>query len=125
MLSFHEDSERYMKQKAIDQFNRAATEPVDASKAVAWQNNLTSMQIAEIEWACGREMERFGYERVNPGLPLFNWFTAWLKVAYWHLQDWRHRQSPQFIFQDQILERSRARIQKMFQHAFRTRSASK
>ncbi len=125
MLSFHEDSEQYMKQRALDQFNRAATKPVDPDKATAWQQGLSSAQIAEVEWVCRREMDEFGYEREKFALSWASRCAAWLKVAYWHLQDWRHRQSPQFIFQDRILERSRRRVQEMLQFVFDTRGASR
>ena len=121
MLTYHETSHTYMKQRAAHRFNRTATEPVSPEKADSWRTALTSVQVAEIEWICHREMNTFGYVPDGVPLPFSRRAKGWLKIAYWHLQNWRHRHAPQFILQDRILQRSRTRIRKQFQ---RTTSAA-
>jgi len=117
MLSYHTTSQKYMKQRALSQFNKAATRPVSSKKADSWRTALSDTQIAEVEWICHHEMDAFGYERDGHSLPFPRRVKGWLKIAYWHLQNWRHRHAPQFILQDRVLQRSRTRLKAVFNRA--------
>lgn len=117
MLSYHETSQKYMNQRAVNRFNKAATRPVSAKKAASWRTGLSEIQVAEVEWICRHEMDAFGYERDGHSLPLSRRVKGWLKIAYWHLQNWRHRHAPQFILQDRVLQRSRTRLKSVFNRA--------
>jgi hypothetical protein len=112
MLHYHEGSKKYMKERAIADFNRAATQPISRSKVASWRNGLSDTQIAEIEWIYGRAMSDLGYSPSNRPLPLTSRAVGWLKIAYWHVQNWRHRHAPQFILQDRIFQRSRTRFRR-------------
>ena len=113
MLEFHRDASKYMKERAISRFNQAATRPIAPEKAESWKSGLSTIQISEVEWICREQMANYGYDRSQAKLPLHRQFFGWLKIAYWHYQNWRHRDSPQFIFQDAILSRTRSRIARL------------
>ena len=115
MLNFHESSEQYMKPRAANQFNQAATRPITAAKIDAWHQGLTEEEKALVEWICARDMQRHGYAPSNRTPSLTNRMKASLKAAYWYLQNWRHRDSPQYILQDPVLARSRNRIKRWIQ----------
>jgi len=117
MLDFHRNADQYMKERAVNRFNQAATRPIDPKKVEAWKEGLSAVQISEVEWVCQKQMDRYGYEPVQSKLSLDRRLLGWLKVAYWHYQNWRHSDSPQFIFQDQILSRTRTRIARLFRHS--------
>jgi hypothetical protein len=110
MLSYHEDAQKYMKERAVRRFNRAATQPVTASKAESWRSGLSDEQIAEVEWICGDAMDAFGYDRSGLPLPWANRVSGWVKTSYWFFQNWRHRHAPQFVLQDRIFQRLRTRL---------------
>jgi hypothetical protein len=40
-----------------------AHEPVTTSRLGAWRHDLTVAEVAQVEWAVGRHMETFGYQR--------------------------------------------------------------
>lgn len=110
MLSFYEDSERYMKKQAAAQFNRSATKPISASKIDAWKGELSPTEVAIIERICRDEMETYGYAPAAPSPPPIPTFSVLVKTAYWKYQMWRHRHSPQYVLQDAIFARTRQRI---------------
>lgn len=115
MLSFYEDSERYMKKQAANQFNRSATKPISESKIDAWRGALTPAQVAVIERICRHEMEEHGYEPAAASPWLIPVLNVLIKTLYWKFQMWRHRHSPQYILQDAIFARTRHRIKTFFE----------
>ncbi len=111
MLSYHENAQDFMKERALSQFNTAATQPVRPEKASSWRHSLTATQIAEIEWICKPQMAEFGYQALQHPLPLRNRLMGWMTIAYWHIQNWRNRRAPAFIQQERIFNRSRILLQ--------------
>jgi hypothetical protein len=113
MLHYHEGSHKYMKERAVDDFNRAATRPISPAKVASWRDGLSDEEVAEVEWIYGSAMNALGYSPTNCPLPLTSRVAGWLKIAYWHVQNWRHRHAPQFILQDRIFQRSRTRFRRV------------
>ena len=114
MLEFHRDAGQYMKERAVNQFNQAATRPIAPEKVETWKAELSPVQISEVEWVCRDQMVRHGYELEQLELPLWRRFLGCLKIGYWHYQNWRHKDSPEFVFQDQIFSRTRSRLAQLF-----------
>ena len=112
MLRYHEGSRTYMKEQAVDDFNRAATRPISPSKVTSWRDGLSDEQVAEVEWIYGSAMSALGYSPTNCPLSLSSRAAGWLKIAYWHVQNWRHGHAPQFILQDRAFQRSRTRFRR-------------
>jgi hypothetical protein len=112
MLHYHEGSHKYMKERAVDDFNRAATQPISSVKVAAWRDGLSDEEVAEVEWIYGPAISALGYSPTNCPLPLTSRVAGWLKIAYWHVQNWRHGYAPQFILQDRAFQRSRTRFRR-------------
>ena len=107
MLDFHQDAERYMKSRAAEKFNQAATRPIQKSKIDAWRQNLSKGDIAMVEWICKASMQEHGYERTGKTPPLFTRGIALLKTLYWHHKCRSKAHSPEYVHQDPVLARFR------------------
>jgi hypothetical protein len=124
MLNFHRDAERFMNPKAADDFNQAATQPIVKSKSESWQDELTAREVAAIETICGDSMQAFGYEPVGRPAHPTTWADIALKLAYYRLQCWRHRTSPQYLLKERVFARSRNRVSKAIGFFSRASSTS-
>jgi hypothetical protein len=114
MLQYHRDAETYMKTDAANTFNATATRPVTTRKVDAWRDFLTLDQIAIVEKICAEEMDAHGYRPLRPrrtmGSRIGTTLESTVKVAYWHIQNWRHRHIRHYTVRSQILARSRSRL---------------
>lgn len=60
MLRYYETAERHV---AGEPWKKGAERPVDVRVIDRWRKELTEGQVACIEWLCGSELDRLGYER--------------------------------------------------------------
>jgi LPS sulfotransferase NodH len=109
MLEFHEDAERYMKPRAVETFNRAATRPIQTSRIDAWRDTLSPEDVAVIEWICDDSMQEYGYQREGTVPSLAAKALMLLKTLYWRYKCRTHSNSPGYIHQSPVLARFRKR----------------
>lgn len=113
MLSFHNEASRSMDPLAVSDFNTAATQPITASFVDKWRTKLSADAIATVEKICAPEMKEFGYEPVNYPLRLRPRLNILIKIMYWHVQCWRHRNIRHYTIQYEMLARSRSRLENL------------
>jgi hypothetical protein len=112
MLSFHRQSERYMKAEAASSFNATATQPVTTTRMQKWTDQLSDREIAIIEQICGPEMQTHGYTKTHAPLPWTDWARLLVYWAYWLIQEWRHPHVREYTVKSRILARIRSRLSK-------------
>ena len=110
MLRFHRNAEQYMTPEASDSHNAAATRPISQKQAEKWRTELSSTDVACIEWICQNEMEAFGYETTGATIPPGRWPEVLIKQLYWTLQCWRHAHIRQYTVKHPMLARTRKRL---------------
>lgn len=116
MLEFHQDAQRFMKGRAVQQFNQAATQPIKKSKIDTWKDHLSKEDVAIIEWICRDAMQQHEYPVSGYRPSLWTRGIAWLKTIYWRRQCRRFPRSPEYVHQDPVLARFRNQVRNYLPH---------
>ena len=117
MLRFHQDADRYMKDRAEQDYNAAATQPITDDRIDTWKERLTDDQTAVVESICAPILQAHDYPPTD-GRPSFSRRAEMaIKKAYWHLQCWRHRNIRHYTVKDPLLARTRSRLHSLRQRA--------
>ncbi|MFO8231555.1 MAG: sulfotransferase [Longimonas sp.] len=113
MLNFHTDAERYMKAEAASSFNEAATNPISDAHMERWKTALSPIEVGWIESICTEEMTHFGYTPVAPRRPLSARLVQYVKMAYWHMDMWRHRGYRPYVVHHKLGASLRETVQRL------------
>lgn len=113
MLRFHEKADRYMKEKAKQSYNAAATRPITDDRIDAWKDQLTLDQVATVEHVCADIMRGFGYAPTGGRPSLATQGRILVKWAYWAWQCWRHRDVRHYTVKYPMFARTRSRVEKL------------
>jgi len=110
MLDFHRNAEQYMNPRAVEEFNQAATRPIQKSKIDAWRQNLSQDDIAMVEWICEDSMREFSYEKSGLSPSLLARGIAMIKTLYWRNRCRHHAHSPEYVQQYRMLARFKGQL---------------
>ena len=110
MLAHHEDAEEFMKARALNDFSKTATSPIDPTRIGSWRKTMSTREIAIVEWLCREEMLRFGYPLDGARLSIVDRFSVPVRSLYWHLHMWRNRNVPQYQVRHGLFPRLTNRI---------------
>lgn len=117
MLRFHEDADRYMKDRAEEDYNAAATQPITDDRIDAWKERLSDDQIAVVESICAPILQAHDYTPTE-GRPSFSRRAEMaIKKGYWALQCWRYRDVRHYTVKYPLFARTRTRLQSLRQWA--------
>ena len=106
MLDFHADAGRHMQSTAAQDFNRRATERLDAMNAERWKSTFPEQEKQVVERLLGDQLVKFGYQS-SAASTNFATSTRLLEAAkglYWRFnrmrfggrRDYQQRESPFF-----------------------------
>ncbi len=109
MLHFHQDAGEYMKDKAEQTYNEAATHPITDDRVDAWRDSLRPPEVAAVESICAPILHTFEYEFTSAPLPLSRRMEIAAKRAYWTHQCWRHRDIRQYTVKFRPFASTRSR----------------
>lgn len=119
MLEFHKKSREFMPSLIR---TPTVTRSVTSKHADKWKTDLSPSEIGLIESLCSGQMRTLGYEPIGATPSLKNRLDMLLKLLYWKVQQWRHRDTRPREISYRILGRTRNRLSNLLSNLFGSNS---